>query len=120
MDFASTELEEGIRFVWNNLPNSRIDIHKNVLPISLLYTPFFSREDPILWLTSSPLNCSKCYWTTSPHSPIDYSTLKYDCPNCSSRSSISSYHQNLVSNGYTIPEFEGKNTVIEYCIEEDD
>lgn len=120
MDFTGIEQAEGVRFVWNNLPHSRIEVHKNILPVSMLYTPFSNREDPIEIVTSSPLVCSNCGWIASPHSAIDYSTLKYDCSNCSTRSSVSSYHQNLVANGYTIPEFEGKNSTIEYTLEEDE
>lgn len=64
--------------------------------------------------------CQKCQWVASPHSPIDYSSMKYDCPNCSTRNSVSSQHQNLVTQGYVLPEFEAKNTMIEYLIGEDD
>ncbi len=116
MDFTTAEQEEGVRFIWNALPTNRIDVMRNIIPISLLYSPFFSKEEPVLKVEHKPLCCSGCKWVASPFCPIDYTTLKYDCVNCNLRCTLPTYYRDIVADGYTIPEFQAKNNIIDYVL----
>lgn len=116
MDFTTTEQTEGVRFIWNNLPTSRLTTMKNIIPISMLYSPFFQREDPITKVENAPLYCSSCGWVANPFCPIDYTTMKFDCVNCKMRCSLPSYYKSIVSEGYPLQEFQAQNTVCDYTV----
>ena len=118
MDFATIEQTEGARFVWNTLPTSRLQSSKYVIPMSMLYTPFFQREEPVLRLESSPLICGGCSWQANPYCTYDYASMRWDCVNCGLRSSLPSYYKNYVAEGHTIPEFEHQNSIIEYQVKQ--
>lgn len=117
MDFATTEQTEGVRFVWNTLPTSRFSVVKHVIPMSMLYTPFFQREEPVLRLESAPLTCGGCSWQANPYCTYDYAAMRWDCVNCGLRSALPSYYKSYVAEGHTIPEFEHQNSIIEYQVQ---
>lgn len=114
MDFTTIEQEEGIRFTWNQFPTSRLHAAQNIIPLSMLYTPFMTKEEPTLRTQTQPLLCSGCRWAANPYCSYDYTMMKWDCVNCGQRSPLPSVYKDYIAEGYSIPEFENQNTTIEF------
>ena len=65
MDFYDLETKDGIRFSWNNLPSSKISSTKNVVPISVQYSPYKDIENLAL-VEYEPLRC-RCKSILNPY-----------------------------------------------------
>ena len=59
----------GLKFVWNILPNSRTDMTKIIIPLGFHYTPLIKNEN-IPLLEYDPLRCRNCNSVISPLFPF--------------------------------------------------
>jgi hypothetical protein len=90
MDFATVEAQQGVRFLWNKLPASRIEQQKDVLPVSMFLTPFFNSLEIIPEIERQPLKCERCDWNACKLSIFDYGTMMFQCSNCKHQNKLSS------------------------------
>ncbi len=68
MDFADVENKDGVRFSWNQWPNSRVEAARMVIPFGCVYTPLKDVENLQL-LTYPPVVCKnpQCQSVLNPH-----------------------------------------------------
>lgn len=116
MDFGAAELREGVRFAWNTIPTTRAEAAQNVVPLALLYTPFANMEDPVLRCETKPLLCPDCKWTANPFCRLDTQAAVWECVNCKCRVPLHAQLKEYLNAGYSLPEFEERNAIVEYKI----
>lgn len=114
MDFSASEIKEGVRFVWNSIPTTRVEASQNIVPLSMLYTPFLGLEEPIVRCETKPITCPSCKWIANSFCQFDYTNFRWDCANCGAKTPLHSQFREYISNGYTLPESLNRNTIIEY------
>ena len=114
MDFTAVEQTEGVRFVWNNIPSSRLEASRNIIPAALLFTPFTPREEPIQRSDARPLTCTSCSWTANRFCVADYHQFRWDCCNCGTRNTLPNQYREFVQQGNQIPEFLNENAILEF------
>jgi len=114
MDFTAIEQTEGVRFIWNNIPTSRLEATRNVIPTSLLFTPFIPRETPVTRSEARPLTCSSCQWIANKFCLCDFANFRWDCANCATRNNLPNQYREFVLGGNQIPEFDPENAVLEF------
>ena len=94
MDFYAIESTDAVRFSWNHFPNSKASAIKNVVPLSLLYTPNKELDNMIL-VEYEPLKC-RCGAVVNPFCIVDYRTKSWSCVFCGSRNQFpTSYAQHI-------------------------
>ena len=116
MDFTGIEQAEGVRFIWNNIPHSRLESSLNVIPLSVLYSPFSLRETPINRTDLRPLICSGCQMIANKCCIPDYHQMRWDCSNCSHRNQIPNNYREYIQQGNLVMEFMNENTGLEYKV----
>ena len=118
MDFTQTEINEGIRFVWNSVPSSRQILKQNMIPFGVFLSPFFQRDPPIERRLGTALKCSKCGFFANPYCSLDYYNAKaWTCCNCGNRNPLSHQVINFLTQGGRLQDFEGNCTVFEYQLD---
>lgn len=118
MDFTQTELNEGVRFVWNSVPASKQIMKQNMIPFGLFCSPFFHRDPPIERRMGAPLKCAKCTFAANPFCALDYyNTKSWICCNCGHRNPLSHQVVNYLTQGGRLQEFENNSTVFEYKLD---
>ena len=118
MDFTETELNEGIRFVWNCVPSSRQLLKQNMIPFGVFVNPFFERETPLNQRLGAPLKCGKCDFMASPYCSLDYyNTRTWICSNCGNSNGLSNQIVSYLSQGGELQEFDASSLVFEYVID---
>jgi protein transport protein SEC23 len=114
MDFTAIEQNEGVRFVWNNIPTSRLEATRNVIPPSLLFTPFIPRLTPVTRSEARPLTCQSCQWIANKFCLCDYANFRWDCSNCGNKNNLPNQYREFVLAGNQIPEFDPENALLEF------
>lgn len=116
MDFTSIEQTEGVRFIWNNIPSTRLESSLNVIPLSTLFTPFNIRENPITRADIRPIICQGCQMIANRCCMPDYHQMRWDCSNCSHRNVIPSNYKDYIQQGNLVLEFMNENVSLEYKV----
>jgi protein transport protein SEC23 len=116
MDFTGIEQAEGVRFIWNNIPHSRLESSLNIIPLSTLLTPFNLRETPITRIEIRPIVCQGCQMVANRCCMPDYQQMRWDCSNCSHRNVIPNNYKEYIQQGNLVPEFMNENATLEYKI----
>lgn len=116
MDFTGIEQAEGVRFIWNNIPHSRLESSLNVIPLSTLLTPFNLRETPVTRVEIRPIICQGCQMVANRSCMPDYQQMRWDCSNCSHRNVIPANYKEYIQAGNLVPEFMNENGTLEYKI----
>jgi protein transport protein SEC23 len=116
MDFNSIEQTEGIRFIWNNIPHSRLEASQNVIPISALYSPFSLRENPITRTDLRQLVCTGCSMVANRFCAADYQQMRWDCINCSHRNVVPNNYRDYIQQGNRVLEFMNENSALEFKV----
>lgn len=114
MDFTAIEQSEGVRFIWNNIPHSRLESSLNIIPLSTLLTPFNLRESPVTRVEIRPIICQGCQMTANRCCMPDYHQMRWDCANCSHRNIIPANYKEYIQQGNLVPEFVNENATLEY------
>lgn len=116
MDFTAIEQAEGVRFIWNNIPHSRLESSLNIIPLSTLLTPFNLRETPVTRVEIRPIICQGCQMTANRCCMPDYQQMRWDCSNCSHRNIIPANYKEYIHQGNLVPEFMNENATLEYKV----
>ena len=116
MDYTAIEQAEGVRFIWNNIPQSRLESSLNVIPLSTLLTPFNLRESPITRADIRPIICQGCQMVANRCCMPDYHQMRWDCSNCSHRNTIPNNYKEFIQQGNLVLEFMNENASLEYKI----
>jgi protein transport protein SEC23 len=58
-NFQASEDRDGVRFSWNEWPNSKVDASRVVVPLGCLYTPLKSIEGIPPALEYEPIRCKQ-------------------------------------------------------------
>ncbi|XP_024538539.1 protein transport protein Sec23A [Selaginella moellendorffii] len=83
MDFNEIEATEGLRWVWNAWPTSRIDAARMVVPFGIMANVLMPLPDlPVL--PYQPVRC-KCQAVLNPYCNVDYTARIWGCPFCLQR-----------------------------------
>lgn len=93
MDFNELEGMEGVRFVWNAWPSSRIEATRLVVPFGVMCTPLGPIPDLPL-LPYEPILCKGCRGVLNPYCRYDTDAKIWVCQFCFQRNHFPpSYHQ---------------------------
>lgn len=110
MDFESREDIDGVRITWNNVPKSKLQHQRNVVPLSALYTPLNNKSPIPTYPESVALSCRQCKAYANPFvNVVQQGGLRYQCLFCSFMNTLpqmkdDSWH----------PALDPQNTTIEY------
>lgn len=116
MDFTAIEQSEGVRFIWNNIPHSRLESSLNIIPLSTLLTPFNVRETPVTRVELRPIVCQGCQMVANRCCMPDYLQMRWDCSNCSHRNIIPANYKEFIHQGNLVSEFMNENATLEFKI----
>ena len=105
--------KNGLKFVWNILPNSRIDMTKIVIPIGFHYTPLIKNEN-IPLLEYEPLRCRNCNSVISPLFPFSVRGKKWECPFCNIQMNFPKNYSNFMTDENLPAELLPENSTVEY------
>lgn len=105
--------KNGLKFVWNILPNSRIDMTKIVIPIGFHYTPLIKNEN-IPLLEYEPLRCRNCNSVISPLFPFSVRGKKWECPFCSIQINFPKNYSDFMTEENLPAELLPENSTVEY------
>lgn len=114
MDFLAREDVDGTRVSWNNVPKLKLQHHRNVVPLSALYTPLNNKssipELPELFV----LSCRKCKAFANPYlAPIKSANgLQWQCTFCPFLNDLPQMQDGLLH-----PALDQHNTTVEYLTE---
>ena len=105
--------KNGLKFVWNILPNSRIDMTKIVIPIGFHYTPLIKNEN-IPLLEYEPLRCRNCNSVISPLFPFSVRGKKWECPFCNIQINFPKNYSDFMTEENLPAELLPENSTVEY------
>ena len=83
-----SEETDGVRFSWNNFPANRIEGTRNVVPLSMLYTPLNRRSN--ITFPYGPLLCQvgSCKTILNPYCRVDFQNRVWTCVFCGQRNAF--------------------------------
>jgi len=114
-DYIAEEERNGIRFSWNEWPNSKIDAERSVVPVGCLYTPLKQVEGmPILQY--DPVRCknANCQAVLNPWCQTDVRSKLWTCPFCLTRNGFPPHYADNITEVNLPAELIPQYTTIEY------
>ena len=103
----------GLKFVWNILPNSRTDMTKIIIPLGFHYTPLVKNEN-IPLLEYEPLRCRNCNSVISPLFPFSVRAKKWECPFCNIQINFPKTYSDFMTEENLPAELLPENSTVEY------
>ena len=103
----------GLKFVWNILPNSRTDMTKIIIPLGFHYTPLIKNEN-IPLLEYDPLRCRNCNSVISPLFPFSVRGKKWECPFCNIQMVFPKNYSDFMTDENLPAELLPENSTVEY------
>ena len=103
----------GLKFVWNILPNSRTDMTKIIIPLGFHYTPLIKNEN-IPLLEYDPLRCRNCNSVISPLFPFSVRGKKWECPFCNIQMIFPKNYSDFMTDENLPAELLPENSTVEY------
>ena len=103
----------GLKFVWNILPNSRTDMTKIIIPLGFHYTPLVKNEN-IPLLEYEPLRCRNCNSVISPLFPFSVRAKKWECPFCNIQINFPKTYSDFMTDENLPAELLPENSTVEY------
>lgn len=82
MDFLDREDADGIRVTWSNVPKSKLQHQRNVVPLTALYTPLNTKLQIAAVPESLMMRCRQCRAFAHPYVQMD--SDRWVCLYCSS------------------------------------
>lgn len=107
------EISNGIRFVWNNLPNNRTDSTIITVPVGFHYQPGRQIENMPL-VDYEPVACKQCKSILNPYVKIDFKSKCWDCQFCLVKNQFSSIYAQNISETNLPTELIKEYTTLEY------
>ena len=84
MNFEEKEDKDGVRLTWNNVPKSKLQNQRNVIPLSALYTPLNNKSKIPCLDSSSIVRCRQCKAFLNPYVTMNHeSSDVWYCQFCS-------------------------------------
>ena len=114
-DVYTREAKDGVRCTWQYWPNNKITATRNVIPISLLYTPLQEIENMAL-VEYEPVLCSRCKSVLNPHCPLDFTAKAWGCPFCMTRNPFPQHYKAHISETTLPAELMPQYTTMEYIL----
>ncbi|KAK6454166.1 uncharacterized protein RJT20DRAFT_56763 [Scheffersomyces xylosifermentans] len=112
MDFEALEDADGVRLSWSNLPKSRLQHTRNIIPLGAMYTPLNNKSTVTVLPKEELVSCRQCRSFANPFSPYDKET--WMCRFCSFINRISMNHVDAEGNPALPPCLAPQNTTVEY------
>lgn len=107
------DYQNGIRFVFNNLPNNRSDSTLLNIPIGFHYQPYRQNEElPIL--EYDPVQCKQCKAYLNPFNLLNFKTKIWDCQFCNTKNPFSTFYAQNISEEMLPTELQQQFTTVEY------
>ncbi|CAL6032558.1 Sec23 [Hexamita inflata] len=86
-DFYEVEDTQGVRCPWNIWPQTRMDLMRNGVPLSILYTPS-KQIEKLLRVQYPCVRCTKCAAILNPFNPVDFASKQYTCCFCGTQQQL--------------------------------
>ena len=93
-DFYAIEDTQGVRCPWNIWPQSRMDLMRSGIPLSILYTPT-KQIEKLLKVQYPAVRCAKCSAVLNPFCPVDFNQKTYTCAFCGMSQSLPSSYREI-------------------------
>ena len=77
--FAALEAYDGVRFVWNAWPLSRLEANRLVIPLGAVVTPL-KQVEGLTSLQYEPVRCRGCQGVLNPYCQVDFGSMIWLCP----------------------------------------
>lgn len=114
MDFHELESRDGLRFVWNAWPSSRLEAARCVVPFAVNTTPIKDVEQMPL-VPYPPVLCKQCQSVLNPYAQVDFASKSWLCPFCHARSGFPPQYAGMSENNLPAELFPSY-TCIEYTL----
>lgn len=114
MDFHELESRDGLRFVWNAWPSSRLEAARCVVPFAVNVTPIKDVEQMPL-VPYGPVLCKQCQSVLNPYAQVDFTSKTWICPFCHARSGFPPQYAGMSESNLPAELFP-TYTCIEYTI----
>ncbi|RKP31337.1 vWA-like protein [Metschnikowia bicuspidata] len=82
MDFLGREDVDGIRFSWNNVPKSKLQHQRNVVPLAALYTPLNNKAAIPTYPDHVAVRCRQCKAFAHPYVSLHLQSGNWQCSFC--------------------------------------
>lgn len=110
MDFLAREDVDGVRVSWNNVPKSKLQHQRNVVPLTALYTPYNHKSQVTTFPESLLVSCRQCRSFISPFVTFDHQAQnQWRCPFCSFMNVLPA-----MADGSIHPMIQPQNTTVEF------
>lgn len=84
MNFEEKEDKDGVRLTWNNVPKSKLQNHRNIVPLAALYTPLNNKLAINCLDVAHMMRCRQCKAFLNPYVTINQQTSDiWYCQFCS-------------------------------------
>ncbi|KAM3130641.1 hypothetical protein pb186bvf_017233 [Paramecium bursaria] len=114
LDFYGLESKDAVRMSWNNLPSTKVQLTRAVVPIGVFYSPMKDLENLVV-VEYSPLYC-RCGSILNPYCQVDYRNKQWICIFCSMRNPFPKNYADHITEQQLPAEKQPQSTTIEYIL----
>ena len=116
VDWGALEANDGVRFSWNVVANSRAEMSKCVVPFGCVVTP--TRDIPqevVPRVPYEPVRCKGCGGALNPYARVDFASKIWVCCMCHARNHFPP-HYGALSETNLPAELFPSYTTVEYAV----
>lgn len=114
-DIYAREAHDGVRCTWQNWPPNKIVATRNVVPVSIFYTPLKVMTEPRL-VEYEPQLCVDCKAALNPFCAIDLITKTWVCPFCMTRNRFPTVYAQHMTETVLPSELTAPYSTMEYIL----
>jgi protein transport protein SEC23 len=114
-DIFAREAHDGVRCTWQNWPPNKVVATRNVVPVSIFYTPLKVMTELRL-VEYEPLLCVECKGVLNPYCSIDFTSKSWACPFCCQRNRFPSVYAQHMSETVLPSELTAHYSTMEYIL----
>ena len=105
--------ENNLRFVYNVLPQTKVDKERFIIPIGFQYNPLKQVEN-LQILEYEPIFCANCQSVLNPYCYLDFKSKAWECMFCNKKNLFPSHYAQHINETTLPPEVMNENTTVEY------
>lgn len=114
-DIYAREAHDGVRCTWQSWPPNKVVATRNVIPVSIFYTPLKAMAEPRL-VEYDPQLCMECKAVLNPCCTIDLVTKTWVCPFCTHRNRFPTVYAQHMTETVLPSELTSPYSTMEYIL----
>mmetsp|Transcript_32888 Transcript_32888/g.57477 ORF Transcript_32888/g.57477 Transcript_32888/m.57477 type:complete len:749 (+) Transcript_32888:21-2267(+) len=115
-DIYAREAHDGVRCTWQSWPPNKIVATRNVIPVSIFYSPLKVMDDPPRLVEYEPQLCVECKSVLNPCCSIDLITKTWLCPFCTHRNRFPTVYAQHMTDTVLPSELTAPYSTMEYIL----